>query len=58
MDRSDIQKFWDLLTDAKFTGQPSKVTEDDIRRMAEKLGWHGQDIEAAIQGLRDYLMER
>jgi hypothetical protein len=58
MGKTDIQKFWELLNDSKFTGQPSKVTEDEIRWMATKLGWHEQDIEAAIQGLRDYLEER
>jgi len=37
MGKTDMQKFWELLTDAKFTGQPSKVTEAETRRMAGKL---------------------
>lgn len=49
MGKTGIQKFWELLNDSKFTGKPSKVTEDEIRRMAGKLGWHEYDIEAAIQ---------
>jgi hypothetical protein len=32
-------KFWRLLSDAKFTGSPSKLTDDDMRRMANTLGF-------------------
>jgi hypothetical protein len=51
--RSDLLKFWKLLTDAKFTGSPSKLTENDVRKMADTLGWFEQEIEAAIRGLRE-----
>ena len=51
MARSDLMKFWKLLEDAKITGQPSKLTEDDIRRMGEALALPDQEIGAAIRGL-------
>jgi hypothetical protein len=38
MARSDLMKFWKLLADAKFTGSPSKITEDEVRQMAKTLG--------------------
>jgi len=47
-------KFWKLLADAKFNGSPSKLTEDDVRQMAKKLGLFEPEIDAAIQGLRAY----
>ena len=58
MARSDILNFWKLLEDARFTGSPSKLTEDDLRRMAAKVGWDEPEIESAIQGLREFLKER
>jgi hypothetical protein len=54
MARSDLMKFWKLLADAKFTGSPSKLTEEDVREMAKLLGLFEPEIDAAIQGLRAY----
>ena len=54
MARSDLMKFWKLLADAKFTGSPSKLTEDDVRRMAKRLEIFEPEINAAVQGLREY----
>jgi hypothetical protein len=31
MARSDLLKFWKLLSDAGLTGSPSKLTEDDVQ---------------------------
>lgn len=42
-----------LATFARFTGSPSKLTEDDVRKMATTLGLFEQEIEAAIRGLRE-----
>ena len=55
MARSDLMKFWKLLTDARFTGSPSKLTEDDVRRMAKTLGLPEAEIESAIGGFREML---
>jgi hypothetical protein len=55
---SNMTKFWELVDDAKFTGQPSKITEDDIKRMAAKLGWSEQETQTAILGQREWLEEK
>ena len=54
MARSDLLKFWKLLSDARFTGSPSKLTEDDVRRMANAFGLFESELEAALRGLREY----
>jgi hypothetical protein len=54
MARSDLLKFWKLLSDARFTGSPSKLTEDDVRRMAKRLEIFEPEIDAAVQGLGSY----
>jgi hypothetical protein len=54
MARSDLMKFWKLLSDAKFTGRPSELTEDDVREMAKRLELFEPEIDAAIQELRAY----
>jgi hypothetical protein len=53
--RSDLMKFWRLLADAKFTGSPSKLTEDEVRQMAKTLGLFEPEIAAVIKGLREML---
>ena len=55
MARSDLMKFWKLLTDAKFTGSPSKLTEDDVRQMANRAGLYNHEIEAVIRRFREIL---
>lgn len=45
MGRSDILNFWKLLEDGRFSGQPSKLTEDDIRLIGAKLGRPEQDYD-------------
>jgi hypothetical protein len=55
MARSDLMKFWKLLADAKFTGSPSKITEDEVRQMAKTLGLFEPEIGAVIRGLREML---
>jgi len=47
-------KFWKLLTDTKFTGRPSKLTEDDVRRMANTVGLFEPELETVLKGLREY----
>jgi hypothetical protein len=54
MARSDIMKFWKLLSDASFTGRPSQLTEDDVRRMANKVGLFEPELEAVLRGMREY----
>jgi hypothetical protein len=41
-------QFWKLLPDARFTGSPSKLSEDDVRKMANTLGLPHQEIEAVL----------
>jgi hypothetical protein len=53
MARSDLMKFWKLLSDAKYTGSPSKLTEDDVRQMANTLGLFEPDIGAVLRGLQE-----
>jgi hypothetical protein len=55
MARSDLIKFWKLLTDANFTDSPSKLTEDEVRQMAKTLGLFEPEIGAAIRGFREML---
>jgi hypothetical protein len=47
-------KFWKLLSDAKFTGSPSKLTDDDVRRMANTVGLFEPELEATLCGLREF----
>jgi len=30
--------FWKFLTEAKFTGSPPKLTEDELKKMGRRLG--------------------
>jgi hypothetical protein len=53
MARSDLMKFWKLLSDAKYTGSPSKLTEDDVRQMANTLGLFEPEIGAVLRGLQE-----
>jgi len=58
MARSDLKTFWKPLEDSRFTGQPSKVNKDDVRRTGLKLGWSEPEIEVAISGLREFLRQK
>jgi hypothetical protein len=53
--RSDLMKFWKLLADAKFTGRPSKLTEDAVREMAKTVGLLEHEIAEVVQGFRQML---
>lgn len=55
MARSDILNFWKLLEDARFTGSPSKLTEDEVRKMAKGAGRVEPEIEAVLRGFRKFL---
>ena len=55
MARSDIMTFWKFLTDTKFTGSPSKLTEDDVWRMVEAAGIIEPEIEAVLRGYREFM---
>ena len=55
MARSGLMKFWKLLTDARFTGSPSKLSEDEVRRMADTLGLPQHEVEAVIRGFHEML---
>jgi hypothetical protein len=57
MARSDLLKFWKLLSDARFTGSPSKLTEDDVRKMANTVGLPQYEIEEVLRGLRELLSQ-
>jgi hypothetical protein len=47
-------KFWKLLADAKFTGRPSKLTEGDVRQLANKVELFNPEIEAVLRGFREF----
>jgi len=47
--------FWKFLTDTKFTGSPSKLTEDDVWRMVEAAGIIEPEIEAVLRGYREFM---
>ena len=55
MARSDLRTFWKFLTDAKFTGSPSKLTEDDVWRMVEAAGLIEPEIVAVLRGFREFM---
>jgi hypothetical protein len=55
--RSDLMKFWKLLADAKFTGSPSKLTEDAVREMGKTVGLLENEIVEVVQGFRVFKME-
>ena len=55
MARSDLMKFWKLLTDAEFIGSPSKLTTEEVRKMAEAKGLPGHEIEAMLRGFLEFL---
>jgi hypothetical protein len=57
MARSDLLKFWKLLSDAMFTGSPSKLTEDDVRKMANTVGLPQYEIEEVLRGLSELLSQ-
>ena len=58
MARSELIKFWKLLTDAKFTGSPSKLNEEDIKRMGKDARMIEMEIEAAIRGLQEFVNQK
>jgi hypothetical protein len=51
-------KFWKLLTDAKFTGSPSKLKEEDIKRMGKDVRIIEMEIEAAIRRLHEFMNQK
>ena len=55
MARSDLMTFWKFLTDAKFTGSPSKLTEDEIRKMGRKAELFEHEIAVVLRGYREFL---
>ena len=55
MARSDLMKFWKLLVDASFTGSPSKLTTEEVRKMAEKKWLPEHEIEAVLRGFLEFL---
>jgi hypothetical protein len=52
--RSDLMTFWKFLTDTKFTGSPSKLTEDDVRQMGRKAELFEHEIETVLRGLQEF----
>ena len=58
MAKSDLMKFWKLLTDSRFTGSPSKLTEDDVWRMVEAAGLIEPEIEAVLRGYREFMEQK
>ena len=46
------------MTDAKFTGSPSKLNEEDIKRMGKAAGIIEMEIEAAIRGLQEFVNQK
>jgi hypothetical protein len=55
--RSNLMKFWKFLADAKFTGRPSKLTEDAVREMAKMVGLLEHEIVEVVQGFRVFNKE-
>jgi hypothetical protein len=51
-------KFWKLSTDAKFTGSPSKLNEEDIKRMGKDVWIIEMEIEAAIRRLHEFMNQK
>ena len=58
MARSDLMTFWKFLTDAKFTGSPSKLTEDELRQMGRKACLFEREIEPVLRGYREFLDQK
>jgi hypothetical protein len=56
--RSDMMTFWKFLTDTKFTGSPSKLTEDDLRQMGRNAELFENEIEAVLRGYREFLEQK
>jgi hypothetical protein len=54
MARSDLLKFWKLLSDNRFTGSPSKLTENDVQKMANTVELPQYEIETVLRGLRGF----
>jgi len=50
--------FWKFLADAKFTGSPSKLTEDDLWRMVEAARIVEPEIEAVLRGFREFVKSK
>jgi hypothetical protein len=50
-------KFWKLLTEAGFTGSPSKLTQDELRQMGKAAGLSEPQIEAVPQGFLEFLRQ-
>jgi hypothetical protein len=57
MARSDLLKFWKLLTDAQFTGRPSQLTTEEVRKMAEAQWLPGHEIEDVLRGFLEFLKQ-
>ena len=55
MTRSNIMKFWKLLTDAGFAGSPSKLATEEVRKMGEAKGLLAHEIEAVLRGYLEFL---
>jgi hypothetical protein len=53
-----MRYFWKLLSDANFTGRPSLITEEQLRKMAKATVILPNELEAAIRGLREFQGEQ
>ena len=54
MARSDLMRFWKLLSDCEYTGSPSLLTESDVREIGIGRGMLEHEIEAVIRGLKEF----
>lgn len=54
MNRSDLMKFWKLLAEAGFTGSPSKLNTDEVRKIAKAKGLLEHEIEAVLRGFLEF----
>ncbi len=57
MARSDLMKFWKLLVDTEFTGSPSKLTTEEVRKMAEVKELPEHEIEDVLRGFLEFLKQ-
>ena len=58
MARSDLMTFWKFLTDVKFTGSPSKLTEDELKKMGRKAELFEHEIEAVQRGYWEFMKSK
>ena len=52
--RSDLMCFWKLLHDAQCVGSPSRLTEDEVRKMGRAQMLFDHENEAVLRGMVEF----